>query len=59
MVHFSVQLVGQTSVKINMAGTERSELWRQMVDYNPQYAHYQEQVERQIPVFLLTREAGQ
>jgi hypothetical protein len=30
-----------------------------MVEYNPQYALYQEQVEREIPVFLLTREPGQ
>ncbi len=42
-----------------VVGTERSVLWRQMVEYNPQYALYQEQVEREIPVFLLTREPGQ
>ena len=38
---------------------EKGAVHSRMEDYNPQYALYQEQVERQIPVFLLTREAGQ
>lgn len=42
-----------------MEGVERREIWRQMIEYNPQYALYQERVERDIPVFLLTREPGQ
>ena len=38
-----------------LTGDERDRLWQELVAKNPQYASYQSVVEREIPVFLLTR----
>ncbi|UUN27502.1 nitroreductase family deazaflavin-dependent oxidoreductase [Streptomyces sp. FIT100] len=38
-----------------LAGTEREEAWRALLDFWPPYATYQARVEREIRVFRLTR----
>ncbi len=35
------------------SGTEREDLWKQMVEVLPQYEEYQSRTERQIPVVVL------
>ena len=40
-----------------LAGAEREAMWLRLVEFNPQYAVYQQQVERQLPVMQLTRPA--
>ena len=39
-----------------LAGEERTRVWRLVTAKEPRYAHYQELVERQIPVVALERE---
>ena len=37
-----------------MTGAERKEWWTRAVAAFPQYARYQEKVDREIPVFVLS-----
>lgn len=39
-----------------LSGAERDEWWQRAVDAYPPYADYQEKTDRQIPVFVLTKE---
>lgn len=38
-----------------LQGRERALLWEQLVEYNPQYAIYQEGTNRRLPVILMER----
>lgn len=38
-----------------LAGEQRAELWQQLIKFNPQYLYYQENTDRNLPVFLLSR----
>ena len=38
-----------------LQGRERALLWEQLVEYNPQYAVYQEGTSRRLPVILMER----
>ncbi len=41
-----------------ISGAERKRLWELLVEYNPQYARYQEGTSRRLPVIMLTRHSG-
>ena len=41
-----------------VTGAEKAEWWERAVAAYPPYADYQEKTDRQIPVFVLTREEG-
>ena len=36
-------------------GEERALVWQKLVEFNPQYARYQQGTQRQLPLFLLSR----
>jgi deazaflavin-dependent oxidoreductase (nitroreductase family) len=36
-------------------GREREELWARLIQFNPQFARYQQGISRQIPVMVLSR----
>lgn len=38
-----------------LAGPERQEMWRRVVEVAPGYGRYQDKTDRQIPIFRLTR----
>ena len=38
-----------------ITGSQRAELWSQLVAYNPQYSHYQRQCTRLLPIMQLSR----
>ncbi|MEH6585848.1 MAG: nitroreductase family deazaflavin-dependent oxidoreductase [Halioglobus sp.] len=40
-----------------LAAEQRAELWQQLIKFNPQYVHYQENTDRTLPVFLLSRDS--
>ena len=46
--------VGEMEAR-ELNGKERSDMWERLVRYNPQYAVYQEQTDRRLPVLSLTR----
>jgi hypothetical protein len=38
----------------SLKGSERERIWQRIVAVAPQYAHYQQQTDREIPVVRLT-----
>jgi len=38
-----------------LSGHSRQDMWERLIEYNPQYARYQEGTERRLPVLLLER----
>jgi deazaflavin-dependent oxidoreductase (nitroreductase family) len=49
--------VGSRRIKVNAreaSAEERKRLWPRLVEYNPQWAHYQRRTDRTVPLVILS-----